>query len=148
MPHKDTLFLLAKLQRQLVAQYNEGLAPQDYLYPSYPLYAFTEDEGAAVPVTECTVSAPAAEGFQWFFPFMLQAADGSAMDFKIIFATGRHDVDSQRALRAVQEIAAGTFPLHPRVWQRGRAVIEHSGWQIFDAAWCKAAPNAPSRVQS
>ncbi len=138
IPHKDTLFLLARLQRSFIASYNQGLCREDYLFPQYPLYAFADDGQPSVPAIACEILAPVAEKTQCFFPFELETADGTVEHFKIVFATGKSAIDGLKASDTFERLPEKLFPLHPRSWQRGRAVIENNSWQIFDTAWCKA----------
>lgn len=138
IPHKDTLFLLSQMQKNIIQTHNNK-HPENFLFPQYPMFAFYDEKKNA----ECTEIAkykkiesasillPKAENCEIYFPFVLKYTDGTQDNMKIIFAT------TKQPIKKAPEINSDAFPLQLRIFRKARAVIEYNSWQIFDDKWVK-----------
>lgn len=133
IPHKDILLRLSQMQKNIIFTYNRKKTPLEFLFPQYPLFAFTPEPENIVnkKLESCSILAPKLEDCQLYFPFVLKYADGSHDNLQIVFAT------SKQPIKKAPEINSDAFPLQLRVFRKARAVLECNSWQIFDDKWVK-----------
>lgn len=110
IPNKDTLFALSSFQKKFIAS---NSAPENILFPEYPLWAFTE-----LPLTEyefvsCKIEAPEydTQTEKFFIPVVIKYTNSSnkvtkvscsnnfelqnhtlSETLRIYFASGKHAV--------------------------------------------------------
>ena len=163
IPHKDTLFLLAQMQKNIIRAHNDK-QPEDFLFPQYPLFAFHDD----AEIAKCTkdekgkglesagILSPKADGCEMYFPLVLKYADGTQDNLRIIFATSKQPIRLVKArfaqgldsavfgfhnykpeIKKAPEFNSDAFPLQLRIFRKARAVLECNSWQIFDEKWVK-----------
>src|SRR5574344_981305 len=92
VPHKDTIFLLSKVQREFLSAYNTT----SYAFPQYPLWCFLtpEDEqqlSSATKITSLEIQAPTFEGTVFFFPVLKTIAGDASTEGNVILKTSRNN---------------------------------------------------------
>ncbi|MDO4506119.1 MAG: hypothetical protein Q4B64_04155 [Spirochaetales bacterium] len=129
VPHKDTLFFLAGVQRKLISM----LAKEKNVYPQYPLYAFTEDE---IPsgVMSLTIGCPGTENELAVFPLLIEG-EGFIINLKIPFARTADRTDMPE-LKMSEEIK-NAFPRKERIFRTATVIRTENSWQLFDDRWNK-----------
>lgn len=143
VPHKDTIFLLSKVQREFISAYNTT----SYAFPQYPLWCFLtpEDEqqlSSATKITSLEIQAPAFEGTVFFFPVLIAIAGDASTEGNVSLKTSRivfakTDDSIKKALDFSLLEKSDAFPLHPRVFRIGEASVENNGWSLTDDHWVK-----------
>lgn len=145
IPHKDTLFLLASMQRDFIAKCT---ATYGTLYPQYPLWAFFDkaDEMMLLKnsayIMKCEITSPSVEKKSFFFPITFTFSnEGNAVPQKlqarILFAKTDDDIHKALDFSSIKE--PNIFPLSQRVFRIGTVILENNGWSLFDDHWVKLA---------
>lgn len=136
IPHKDTLFFLADIQRKIIST---G-AKNSFLYPHYPLFAFFADGTENIRlenIRSMTISCPCAKGNFLVFPIHIELEDGS-VETEIKFARTKNG-EPEPAVEIPPEIK-NAFPKRERTFRSATVIMENNGWQVFDDRWHKCMP--------
>lgn len=140
IPHKDTLLQLARAQREYIDAFNARPATGVFLYPRYPLWAFAEE--LPEEILGCAIRAPLPCDGGASFPVELESAEGKTM-LRIVFATAGDSPSPATGVScpaaAAPAVRCVQFPLRPRVFRTGTALLQDNGWQLFDERWHKRA---------
>lgn len=129
IPHKDTLFFLAGIQRNIISILNR----EANVFPLYPLFAMT-DQDIPGGMTGCTIGLPETEWNKAYFPVEIEYAD-HCLKLSIFFA---RTVDGKEMpeFDLPQEIK-NAFPKKERIFRTANAIFENNTWQIYDDRWIK-----------
>lgn len=139
VPHKDTLFMLASIQRKFIAASKEAGI---FLIPQYPLWAFFDSKTEPLieklsSVTKCQIQKPEHDDTGFFFPVTLAIEDDASTQthLRIVFATW-YDTDKKAFdLPSLEE--SNAFPFAQRVFRIGTATRQDNGWALTDDQWIK-----------
>lgn len=129
IPHKDTLFFLANLQRKIL----ELTKNKSELLPLYPLFAFLNHEPDGT-ITEFTIELPATSGNFICLPVII-ATEKEKITAEIKIA--RTMLSKNPELPELPEEIKNAFPKRERIFRTASVVIENNGWQVFDDKWHK-----------
>ncbi|MEE1182364.1 MAG: hypothetical protein UHY90_08945 [Treponema sp.] len=129
IPHKDTLFFLADMQKHLIS----FLQGKVFLYPLFPLFAFSEKE-IPLGMTSCTIEVPVRQKEFLFFPVKVEY-ESSVLNLQIKFARTA-DNDPVPDFSLSEEIK-NAFPKRERIFRIADIVYENNTWQVFNDKWCK-----------
>lgn len=129
VPHKDTLFFLAGMQRKIISI----LGKESQVYPQYPLFAFTEE---AIPtgIISLIIECPTAENDFAVFPLKVESREGS-LNLSIPFA--KTSDGSDFAELDLSEEIKNAFPRKERIFRTATALMAENSWQLFDDKWNK-----------
>ena len=143
IPHKDTLFLLASIQRDFIAKCT---ALYGTLYPQYPLWAFFDKENEMVllknsaNIMKCEIESPRVEKNNFFFPVTFTFSNENDSDLhtlqvRIIFAKTDYEIHKDFDFSSMKD--SNVLPLSQRVFRIGTVILENNGWSLFDDHWIK-----------
>lgn len=139
IPHKDSLFTMAKIQQIFLR-----LGGPDVL-PCYPLWAFCrEDEFDSLKSAgACEIMKPDHDGGEYFFPVRIRCGSGT-MVLRIVFARGPEEFSGGLSVFPADDLK--DFPLRLKSFRTGEVRFKNNGWQLFRDTWvtCAAAKKLPA----
>ena len=133
IPHKDALFTLSQLQKKIITEFNGCHTKDEWLLPSYPLWAFCseETEEKISCASECTILPPVyinseQDGVKAAFPVEIKTISGT-VTLNIVFATAKKI--------PAPFTDTGTLPLKQKSFRTGRVLLKDNSWSLFNDKW-------------
>jgi len=151
IPHKDTLFLLAQLQKKIISSYNMKYTSvnnndESSVFPNYPLWCFfskTFQPDFFKDLSSCKIEAPVHNNKELYFPLVFCFKDDTKkLEGKIIFATfnaKKNPVHTSKISLCKQDIQlySEKFPINTRIFRFAEVVTENNGYKVFNDRWIK-----------
>ena len=137
VPHKDTLFLLASIQRKFISHAAQS---NFILFPQYPLWAFFDEHQIECKnISSCTIEKPARDGSYFYFPVSIissnQKGEQHSDTMRIVFASCSDEIKNASEVPFMVE--SNAFPLTQRVFRIGSTTRQDNGWALTDDQWIK-----------
>lgn len=135
VPHKDTLFFLYQVQKEVISLYNHKYASDtDFIYPSFPLWAFCDKDIFTDKINQCSIDGIDIDKDKAFFTVKLQSGQKDYI-LKIVFAAGQSDIKPQ--IKDLDFSARQNFPLYQRVFRKGEVLHKDNVFKLYDDKWIK-----------
>lgn len=112
IPHKDTLFALSKIQKEIILSFNKKYSQNKSdvpaIFPSYPLWCFLDESFTLENfqnLYSCKIEEPVLNKSEFYFPIVFSFDDDSKIiGQKIIFATFNKKICAKKNLVGNVEI--------------------------------------------
>ncbi|MFA6936947.1 MAG: hypothetical protein WCQ67_01810 [Treponema sp.] len=104
IPHKDTLFALSKIQKEIILSFNKKYSQNKSnvpaVFPSYPLWCFLDESFTSEKfqkLSSCKIEEPVFNKSEFYFPIVFSFDDDSkSIEQKIIFATFNKNICAKK----------------------------------------------------
>lgn len=158
---KDNELFICNYARAFIENFNrENLGKGISLFPSFPLWAFTEDSISDEQFNSIFKSRSVKKAFigkasftescipgqeEFFFPLCIETdleKESRTFEFKIVFAKMQNAGAGTDAcdFTLPKELAESKkFPLSIKSFRTGNALIKDNAWSLFDEKWIRSS---------
>lgn len=142
IPHKDTLFFLTKLQKEVITRHNKTHNKNEWIMSCYPLWCIDFDSPLLsndLPCKFFVINKPLLEKGFYFFPVKIFFSERT-INGKITFAKNISDVccpENQEIFLTEEEDK--NFPLMQKSFRLCDVVFENNGWKVLKEEWVKCS---------